>query len=399
MKSKFLKFCLFLYIPFFSFTCSDTKKLSGNEVLIEGKISAVEDGAVMMLFPSEGGAMMSDTLKNGRFVFKTEAVSNPQKMSLICLSDGYPSAVSLNFWIAPCKKIKITGKDKLFHLWEVKSSVSRQKEANLYANKTCNILREMAKLNLEINNLRTKAKGASLSNEAHAYESTADSLEVINTSLKTKEVLVNMNIMEKMDISTIWIDKMSEVSIRVKYAKSDDKYFDELHKKAEALYYRMSEEDKNTPKGYSITANLFPPTVVEVGDEMADANFFDINGNTKSLSDYSGKYMLLDFWSSGCGPCLMAFPEMKEIFEIYQENLNIISISLDDDNAWKAAMNIHNTPWINIRDPKAWGGLAAYYGANGIPYYVIISPDGKVVDKWFGYANGLIKGKVKDNVK
>jgi thiol-disulfide isomerase/thioredoxin len=320
-------------------------------------------------------------------------------MSLICLSDGYPSAVSLNFWIAPCKKIKITGKDKLFHLWEVKSSVSRQKEANLYSNKTRNILREMAKLNLEINNLRTKAKGASLSNEAHAYESTADSLEVINTSLKTKEVLFNMNIMEKMDISTIWIDKMSEVSIRVKYAKSDDKYFDELHKKAEALYYRMSEEDRNTPKGYGITANLFPPAVVEVGDEMADSNFFDINENTKSLSDYSGKYMLLDFWNSGCGPCIMAFPEMKEIFETYQENLNIISISLDDDNAWKAAMNIHNTPWINIRDPKAWGGLAAYYGANGIPYYVIISPDGKVVDKWFGYADGLIRGKVKDNVK
>ena len=66
---------------------------------------------------------------------------------------------------------------------------------------------------------------------------------------------------------------------------------------------------------------------------------------------------------------------------------------------WKEAMTVHNTSWVNICDPKSWGGLAANYGVNGIPYYVIISPEGKVVDKWFGFGDGLIKNKVSQNIK
>jgi len=50
-------------------------------------------------------------------------------------------------------------------------------------------------------------------------------------------------------------------------------------------------------------------------------------------------------------------------------------------------------PWVNIRDPKAMGGLIASYGARGIPYYVVISPEGKVIDQWFGYFDGFITKK------
>jgi thiol-disulfide isomerase/thioredoxin len=132
---------------------------------------------------------------------------------------------------------------------------------------------------------------------------------------------------------------------------------------------------------------------------MVDADFFDINGNTKHLSDYSGKYLLLDFWSSGCGPCIMALPEMKEISETYSEKLTIVSISFDPDAGWKKAMATHDMPWVNIRDPKSFGGLAANYGVSGIPHYVIISPENKIVDKWVGYVNGLIKKKVSEHVK
>ena len=160
----------------------------------------------------------------------------------------------------------------------------------------------------------------------------------------------------------------------------------------------MSEDDKTTLIGYEITANLFPPPVVCVGDDMPDADFFDTNGNTKHLSDYLGKYLLLDFWSIGCGPCIRAFPEMKEVAELYSENLTIVSISLDTDKRWKEGLDKHDMPWVNIRDPKADGGLAAHYGIIGIPYYVIISPDGKVVYKG-GFPIGNIKKKVSENVK
>ena len=161
----------------------------------------------------------------------------------------------------------------------------------------------------------------------------------------------------------------------------------------------MSEDDKSTPIGYEITANIFPPPIVGVGDDMADADFFDMDGNIKHLSDYSGKYLLLDFWSRGCGPCIAALPEMKEISETYRDNLIIISISLDAEATWKEAMAKHDMPWINIRDPKSMGGLAANYGVMGIPNYVMISPENVIIDKWMGFGTGYLQRKVSENIK
>ena len=90
---------------------------------------------------------------------------------------------------------------------------------------------------------------------------------------------------------------------------------------------------------------------------------------------------------------------MKEIAETYSENLTIIGIYLDTDAGWKKALATHDTPGINLRDPKAFGGVAANYGVTGIPNYVIISPEGKVVDNWAGYGRGYLKMKVSQNIK
>ena len=83
------------------------------------------------------------------------------------------------------------------------------------------------------------------------------------------------------------------------------------------------------PLFHIIKVCIFPPTVVEIGDNMVDAKLFDINGKKKRLSDYSDKYLLLNFWSENCGISTSALPEMKEISENYCENLTAISINLD----------------------------------------------------------------------
>lgn len=156
-----------------------------------------------------------------------------------------------------------------------------------------------------------------------------------------------------------------------------------------------------TPVTYLVKARLFPPPVVNVGDSLVDGNLVDVSGGKKQLSDYTGgKYSLLCFCSSGCGYCIACLPEMKEVSETYPENLTIISISIDTNKEWKKGLAEHHTPWVNLRDPKSWAGLAPRYGADGgTPYYVIISPEGKVVDRWFGFREGWIKKKMSKNVK
>jgi len=128
---------------------------------------------------------------------------------------------------------------------------------------------------------------------------------------------------------------------------------------------------------------------------MADADLFDLEGKVHHLADYKGKYMLVDIWSSGCGPCIMALPEMKEISEKYKDKLTIISLSCDTKKTWERASKEHDMTWENLNDLQGMNGLYAKYGVRGIPSYIFISPEGKVVKKWTGYGEGSLKQKME----
>lgn len=401
MKSLFLKFCLLALIPLFCVTCTDTVKLTGNEFLVEGVLSDVEDGVVISLIRwdgDSGSSIGTDTLRNGRFSFRNETEFNSERMTISPRGDDFAS-MSLGVWVAPRTKVKIEGKGKLHPVWEVKSNIPNQQEENRYTNKNRDLLTEMASVAVKRNELMQKIMAATSREEALPYRQMDDSIRAITNSLNVKMTFANIAIMEKTNISPVWLNKMKSLSLTLKHTDADADYIDELREKTLYLFGKMSEEDKETPLGYEIIANIFPPPVVEVGDAMADTDLLDINGNTKHLSSYLGKYLLLDFWSRGCGPCIMALPEMKEISELYTDILTIISISLDADAAWKEALNRHDLSWVNIRDPKGMGGLAANYGVRGIPNYVMISPEGQIVDKWMGFGEGYLKKKVSENIK
>jgi thiol-disulfide isomerase/thioredoxin len=133
---------------------------------------------------------------------------------------------------------------------------------------------------------------------------------------------------------------------------------------------------------------------------MVDAKFLDINGKKKHLSDYmSNKYLLLNF-GGGCGHFKASLPELEEVSETYNENLTLIVINVDTKAQWRELMAKYNIPGVNLHDPKTVRGLAYKYGAKfTIPHYVIISPEGRVVDRWTGYpGKGSIKGKLNENV-
>ena len=386
-------------ITLFSVACMRSEKLSisGNEFLIEGEISGVK-GSVVVYLGNADGSIASGKLKNGRFILKGEATSETEQMNISVEGDGFPSISSANIWVAPGAKIKIKGNGSLHTLWEVESSVPYQQEENLYEKNNRDLIAEISRLNVERNDLRKK-RNASSGNKALAYRAAADSVNAIYDALRDKLFFSYMDIMEKTDISPVWFDKMEIIASRLMYNDDGSEYYSENRKKAETLYGRMSEEDKTTLIGSKIMTYLFPPTVVVVGDDFADTDLLDINGDTKHISDYSGKYLLLDFWSLGCGPCIAAIPEMKEISETYKEKLTIISISLDTDTNWKKAMEIHDMPWVNIRDPKSFGGLAANYGVYGIPHYIFISPEGKIVVQGSGYSKGSLKKSASEYIK
>ena len=286
-----------------------------HEYTIEGKVEGVKDGTLVSLFLLDGNVgstVAMDTIQNGTFFFKRNAGEDGlDKLSLMCTrNDDFPS-MSLEIYATPKARI----------------------EYNRFIEDSHDLWDEYQRLSIKARSLRSAPEG-----ERKALRAKEDSISAL---ISKRE----MKLMQELPVSNIWMDRLYKLSMSVKY-NPNFSYKDETL----ALYNRMNEAQKTSITGQEIAVNLFPPTVVKEGDKMADTELFDLDGKIHHLTDFNGKYILLDFWSSGCGPCIMALPEMKEIQEQYKERLTIISLSSDTKSRWKAASAKHEMTWQNLSD-------------------------------------------------
>jgi peroxiredoxin len=198
-------------------------------------------------------------------------------------------------------------------------------------------------------------------------------------------------------VTESWIDRLALYAGAAAASMGYFSYPEENIKLLQDLYNRLSDEQKQGEKGQLIHRYIFPMEIIQEGQPMADAELYDPQGNPYKIDkDFRGKYLLLDFWGVGCAPCIAAFPEMKEIHEAHGDKLTIISISTDSEKVWKEGLERHQLPWVNLTDYLGTEGYASLYGAPGIPFYVLISPDGIVEKMWAGYKEGALKEKLKD---
>lgn len=129
----------------------------------------------------------------------------------------------------------------------------------------------------------------------------------------------------------------------------------------------------------------------ETKKSVPSAMFYDTelmtpDGKKFKISDYcgKGKYVLLEFWASWCGPCRADIPHIKEAYAHYHpQGFEIISISMDNnEKAWKAAVEREQMNWVQGSDLKAFNSpLSKVYNFNGIPFCILIGPDGKIVER------------------
>jgi len=107
-------------------------------------------------------------------------------------------------------------------------------------------------------------------------------------------------------------------------------------------------------------------------------------GTTKSLEQLRGKYVLIDFWASWCGPCRRENPNVVRLYNKYKDKgFEILGVSLDKSkDRWKAAIKKDNLTWHHVSDLKGWRSkYAKLYGVRGIPYTVLVDKEGKIIGK------------------
>ena len=117
------------------------------------------------------------------------------------------------------------------------------------------------------------------------------------------------------------------------------------------------------------------------GDMAPDFELPNLQGSTTKLSSLRGKYVVLDFWGSWCIWCIRGIPHMKEAYSKYKDKMEILGVDCrDTEEKWKAAVEEHQLPWMQVRCPDAQlQSIASQYNIEGFPTKVIIDPNGKLV--------------------
>ena len=152
------------------------------------------------------------------------------------------------------------------------------------------------------------------------------------------------------------------------------------------LYKNLSEVIKKTGLGVELGKRILLSSQTSIGSVAPDFTQNDPNDKPIKLSDFRGKYVLIDFWASWCGPCRQENPNVVRAYAQFKnKNFEILGVSLDNPNAktaWLNAIEKDNLTWPQVSDLQGWKNkVAVLYGVQSIPQNYLLDPKGVIIAK------------------
>ena len=322
---------------------------------VQGKIGGLSTGCkVLLVTYVDGKPKTSDTAlaENGVFAFKGE-LENPVKALLAILAPGSSFYVRRSFFLSP-GVTTVTGPDI------ASAVIAGGPEAQAFT-----------ELNRQI-----KPLNDSLSHYHYLSSRTEnkDSLRLIQTRYEVIDSALNkveQDFVSANPDSYVSLDFLSEKAIVIE----DPIAFGNL-------FNLLSDRLRNLPEGKKMASKLAIAQKYAIGQPAEDFSQTDVNGNPVSLASVKGKYILLDFWASWCGPCRMEYPYLKKAYAQFKDKgFEIVGVSLDDKKtAWTDAIKSNGFSWTELCDLNGHKNeVALAYGITAIPQSFLINPDGIII--------------------
>ena len=152
----------------------------------------------------------------------------------------------------------------------------------------------------------------------------------------------------------------------------------------EPLFLSIDEKYRTSFPGKAFAQRIEAAKTIGIGKKAPGFTQNDPDGNPVSLSDFLGKYVLLDFWASWCGPCRQENPNLVKAYAAYKDKgFEILGVSLDNKDgkeAWVKAIEKDGLTWTQVSDLNSWNNeVARSYGVRAVPQSYLIDPQGVIV--------------------